>query len=250
MDAAPDAEAKYSAELWLDALIRREFAISILYHYPHALRQGFRAESRNLPWENDQAAFRSWAEGRTGYPLVDAAMRQLVQTGWLHNRARMVAASFLVKDLLVDWRWGEEFFMQHLLDGDPAANNEGWQRMAGVGTGPAPYLGILNPALQGKRYDPDGEYVRRWVPELARVPKLYAHQPWTMPLDVQQESGCVIGRDYPAPILDHAWARDRAMEFFRTTRDSDEVLERAASSWKQPKVSGMATRVDSSGADW
>jgi deoxyribodipyrimidine photo-lyase len=213
-DAAPDAEARYNAERWLDALIWREFATSILYHYPQSARQGFRAELRNVPWEDDRAAFDAWTKGHTGYPLVDAAMRQLVQTGWLHNRARMVAASLLVKDLLVDWRWGEHFFMQHLLDEDLAANNVGWQRAAGTGTGAAPYLNILNPALQGKKHDPEGMFVRRWVPELAHVPAQYIHQPWTMPPDVQRESGCVIGRDYPAPSLDHGWARERAMEFF------------------------------------
>jgi deoxyribodipyrimidine photo-lyase len=219
MDAAADAEARYGAQLWLDALVRREFAISILYHFPKALRQGFRAEFRNMPWENDQAAFNAWAEGRTGYPLVDAAMRQLVQTGWLHNRARLVVASFLTKDLLVDWRWGEQFFVQNLLDGDLAANNEGWQRAAGTGTGAAPYLDVLNPSLQGKKYDPEGTFVRRYVPELAHVPTRYIHQPWSMPADVQRESGCVIGQDYPAPILDHGWARERAMKFFGNARE-------------------------------
>jgi deoxyribodipyrimidine photo-lyase len=223
MDAAPDAESWYSAELWLDALIRREFAISIGYHYPRVLNLGLRAEYRDVPWENDPAAFDAWRQGRTGYPLVDAAMRQLVQTGWLHNRARQVVASFLTKDLLIDWRWGERFFMQHLLDGDPAANSTGWQRAAGAGTGAAPYLGILNPVLQGRMYDPDGAYVRRWLPELAAVPAGYVHEPWSMPVDVQRESGCIIGLNYPAPILDHGWARDRAIEFFGNARQPMEA---------------------------
>jgi deoxyribodipyrimidine photo-lyase len=219
IDAAPDEEAQSSAHLWLETLARREFAVSIMDNYPQALKLGFRPEFRNMPWENDRAAFQAWFEGRTGFPLVDAAMRQLVQTGWLHNRARLVVASFLTKDLLVDWRWGEQFFEQHLLDVGIATNNEGWQRAAGTGTGPAPYLDILNPSLQGKRYDPDGTYVRRWVPELARVPNRYIHQPWSMPADLQRESACVIGQDYPAPILDHGWARERATEFFRNARD-------------------------------
>ena len=219
MDAAPDAEARYSAELWLEALIWREFTLSILHYYPQVQGQGFRAELRNMPWEKDHAAFDAWTGARTGYPLVDAAMRQLVHTGWLHNRARMVVASFLAKDLLVDWRWGEQFFMQHLVDGDLAANNAGWQRAAGVGTGAAPYLSILNPALQGEKYDPDGLFVRRWLPELARVPSRYIHQPWSMPPDLQRETGCVIGWDYPAPILDHGWARERAVEFFARARE-------------------------------
>ncbi|MGD9148141.1 MAG: deoxyribodipyrimidine photo-lyase, partial [Anaerolineae bacterium] len=223
MDAASNPEAGYSAELWLKALIRREFAISILYHFPQALDQGLRAESRHMPWENDPAAFNAWVAGRTGFPLVDAAMRQLVQTGWLPHRARMAAASFLVKDLLVDWRWGEQFFLKHLLDGDLAANNLNWQRAAGSGTGPAAYLGILNPVLEGKKYDPNGVYVRRWVPELAGVPARYIHQPWFMPSDVQRESGCVIGQDYPAPILDHGWARDRALEFFGGAQEPERL---------------------------
>lgn len=214
MDAATDSEAEYSAQLWLDALVRREFAISIMYHYPRALKQGFRLEFQNMPWENNRPAFQAWSEGRTGFPLVDAAMRQLIQTGWLHNRSRLVVASFLTKDLLVDWRWGERFFEQHLVDSETATNNEGWQRAAGTGTGAAPYLDILNPSLQGRRYDPEGAYVRRWVPELTHVPARYIHHPWSMPEKVQRESGCVIGRDYPVPILDHGWARDRAMEFF------------------------------------
>ena len=124
----------------------------------------------------------------------------------MHNRARMIVASFLVKDLLVDWRWGERFFMQHLVDGDPAANNGGWQWTAGVGTDAAPYFRVFNPTLQGAKFDPDGDYVRRWVPELARVPVKYVHEPSRMPLEVQRKSGCVVGRDYPAPMVDHALA--------------------------------------------
>jgi deoxyribodipyrimidine photo-lyase len=223
IDAAPDEEARYSAELWLEAIIRREYAIYIEAHYPEALTKGFRAEYRNVPWEMDQAAFEAWRHGRTGYPLVDAAMRQLVQTGWLPNRARLVAASFLSKDLLLNWRWGEQFFMQHLVDGDSTSNNEGWQRAAGIGTGAAPYLSILNPVLQGRRYDPDGVYVRRWLPELAKVPVGYIHQPWSMSPEFQREAGCIIGLDYPAPILDHGWARERAMTFFGNARQPMEA---------------------------
>jgi deoxyribodipyrimidine photo-lyase len=209
IEAAPNAEARHSAELWLDALIWREFAASLL----HQLPKGPRAEWRNRSGRDDSAGFEAWIAGRTGVPLVDAAMRQLVQTGWLHDRARMVAASFLVKDLQVDWRWGERFFMQHLVDGDPAANRAGWQRAAGTGTGAAPYLGMRDAAFEGKKYDPEGAYVRRWVPELAHVATAHIHQPWNMPLDVQLESGCVIGQDYPAPMVDLDWARERTSAF-------------------------------------
>jgi deoxyribodipyrimidine photo-lyase len=211
IDAACTPETRKSAEGWLNELIWREFYVSILYHFPDARRMSFRAELEAIPWENDEDQFAAWCAGCTGYPVVDAAMRQLVQTGWIHNRVRMIVASFLVKDLLVDWHWGERWFMQCLLDGDPAANNGGWQWVAGTGTDAAPYFRVFNPALQSQKFDPEGAYVRRWVPELARVPDAYIHTPWAMPLSVQQQAGCVIGRHYPAPIVDHAWARERAL---------------------------------------
>jgi deoxyribodipyrimidine photo-lyase len=146
-------------------------------------------------------------------------MRQLVQTGWMHNRARMIVASFLVKDLLVDWRRGERFFMEYLVDADPAANNGGWQWTAGTGTDAAPYFRIFNPILQGKKHDPDGRFTRQWVPELASVPERYIHVPWEMPLGLQREVGCVIGQDYPAPVVDHAWARERTLQAFAQARE-------------------------------
>ena len=142
-------------------------------------------------------------------------MRQLKQTGWMHNRARMIVASFLVKDLLIDWRWGEQWFMQNLVDGDPAANNGGWQWAAGVGTDAAPYFRVFNPVLQGKKVDPDGAYVRRWVPELANVPNKFIQKPWQMSAEVQRASSCIIGQDYPAPIVDHAQARERVLRAYR-----------------------------------
>jgi len=130
----------------------------------------------------------------------------------------MIVASFLVKDLLIDWRWGERYFMQHLVDGDPAANNGGWQWTAGTGTDAAPYFRVFNPTLQGKKFDPKGAYVRRWVPELAHVPEKFVHQPWKMPLEVQRKAGCIIGQDYPTPIVDHAWARERALAAYARAR--------------------------------
>ena len=138
-------------------------------------------------------------------------MRQLAATGWMHNRARMLAASFLVKDLLIDWRWGERIFMQRLIDGDPAANHGGWQWTAGTGTDAAPYFRIFNPVLQGRKLDPRGDYVRRYVPELADLPAELIHEPWKMTAEQQRRFGCILGRDYPAPIVDHARARERAM---------------------------------------
>jgi len=218
-DSAPGPEARKGADTWLNELIWREFFHAILVHFPHVLEHSFRADLRDVRWEKDEDAFAAWREGRTGYPVVDAAMRALVETGWMHNRARMVAASFLVKDLLIDWRQGEQVFMEHLVDGDPAANNGGWQWTAGTGTDAAPYFRIFNPVLQGKKHDPQGAYVRRWVPELARVPDRFIHEPWKMPPDVEAAAGCVIGEDYPAPIVDHAWARQRTLDAYAQARE-------------------------------
>jgi deoxyribodipyrimidine photo-lyase len=214
------ASAQQGAKTWLNELIWREFFVNILHHFPEVREQSFRADLRDIAWENDSGAFAAWCEGRTGYPVVDAAVRQLVETGWMHNRARMIVASFLVKDLLVDWRWGERFFMQHLVDGDPAANNGGWQWTAGTGTDAAPYFRIFNPILQGKKHDPDGVFVRRWLPELARVPAKHLHAPWKMPDEVQREVVCVIGQHYPAPIIDHAWARERTLAAYAQAREA------------------------------
>jgi deoxyribodipyrimidine photo-lyase len=210
-ESAADATGRRGAETWRNELVWREFYMMILHHFPAVLEREVRGNLRTIPWANGQADFAAWCEGRTGFGVVDAAMRQLVQTGWMHNRARMIAASVLVKDLLVDWRWGERFFMQHLVDGDPAANNGGWQWTAGVGTDAAPYFRVFNPILQAAKFDPDGAYVRRWVPELARVPARVIHEPWTTPADAQLRAGCIIGKDYLAPIVDHAWARARVL---------------------------------------
>jgi deoxyribodipyrimidine photo-lyase len=212
---AADDTARKGAVTWLTELIWREFYMMVLYHFPHVLEQEFQAGLAGIAWRNDPAEYAAWCEGRTGYPVVDAAMRQLAMTGWMHNRARMIVASFLVKDLLIDWRWGERFFMQHLVDGDPAANNGGWQWIAGVGTDAAPYFRIFNPSLQGARCDPDGAYVRRWVSELKQVPDRRLQEPWRMSEDVQVASACRIGKDYPAPIVDHALARERALAAYR-----------------------------------
>jgi deoxyribodipyrimidine photo-lyase len=218
LELAPSDAARRGVEAWLDELIWREFYQAILHHFPHVLERSFRPNLRAIPWNNDRAAFAAWCEGRTGYPIVDAAMRQLTHTGWMHNRARMVVASFLVKDLLIDWRWGERFFMQHLVDGDPAANNGGWQWTAGTGTDAAPYFRIFNPVTQGKTHDPKGAYVRRWVPELANVPDRFIHEPWKMPAEMQRSFGCIIGRDYPEPIVDHARTRERTLAAYAKAR--------------------------------
>ena len=213
--SAQDPTSRQGVETWLNELIWREFYATILYHFPEVLHTAFRPELRIIRWHEDNDGFTAWSEGRTGYPIVDAAMCQLNASGWMHNRARMITASFLVKDLLIDWRRGERYFMQHLLDGDPASNNGGWQWTAGTGTDAAPYFRIFNPVLQGKKFDPHGAFIRRWVPELSSIPDDYIHTPWAMPDDVQYQTGCRIGKNYPAPIVDHATARQYALVEYR-----------------------------------
>lgn len=221
IDAAPNQAARASADAWLTELIWRDFYFAILHHFPHVARGSFHRAYDAIAWENDADHFAAWCAGQTGYPFIDAAMRQLAATGWMHNRARMAVASFLVKDLLIDWRWGERWFMQMLLDGDLAANNGGWQWSAGVGTDAAPYFRIFNPTAQGQKFDPDGAYVRRWVPELRTVPSKYIHEPWRMPRSDQLRAGCVIGQHYPAPIVDHAVARERVLAAYKQARGGE-----------------------------
>ena len=189
----------------------RDFHHHVLHHFPANARSEFQDRYRGaIRWSYAKRPFEAWCEGRTGYPLVDAGMRQLRREGWMHNRARLVVGSFLTKSLGIDWRWGERFFMRYLIDGDEANNNGNWQWIASVGTDPQPaFRRIYNPTLHQQRYDPDNEYVRRFVPELAAVPDRYAPEPWTMPEQVQREAGCVIGDDYPGPIVDHKLAAAR-----------------------------------------
>jgi deoxyribodipyrimidine photo-lyase len=208
---ASDTEGRKSTETWLNELIWREFYIQILYHFPHVAKTSFNTALANIPWRNNEADFKAWTEGRTGFPIVDAAMRQLRGTGWMHNRARMIVASFLVKDLLIDWRWGEWWFMQNLLDGDPAANNGGWQWTAGTGTDAAPYFRIFNPILQSKKFDPHGEYIRAWVSELRELDEKVIHAPWERGMQVS---------DYPTPIVDHKRARERTLEAYKGSKGS------------------------------
>jgi deoxyribodipyrimidine photo-lyase len=204
-------------ETWQNEMIWREFYISIMHHFPEVMKGSFRKDLRNIRWRNQPAEFEAWKNGQTGYPVVDAGIRQLTQTGWMHNRARMITASFLVKDLLVNWQSGEEWFMQQLIDGDPAANNGGWQWTSGVGTDAAPYFRIFNPILQCEKFDPLGDYVRKWVPELAKVPVEYINKPWEMPADLQDRLGIRIGRDYPLPIVDHKKVREQTLAAYSPT---------------------------------
>jgi deoxyribodipyrimidine photo-lyase len=220
IDTAPDQTSRRSAEVWLNELIWREFYQSILYHFPHVRQTSFLPEYRSMSWADDREGLEAWQQGQTGYPLIDAAMRQLKQSGWIHNRNRMVVASFLAKNLLIDWREGERWFMQQLIDGDPAANNGGWQWTAGVGTDAAPYFRIFNPIKQSQKFDPDGTYIRSWVPELSTVPNEYIHEPWKMPQPLQLETKCRIGVDYPEPILVIAFSRQRVLNAFQLAKSA------------------------------
>ena len=212
------ASRSEGAATWLSELIWRDFYFAVLAARPDVVDRSFRREYDALRFDDNEAYWRAWCEGRTGYPLVDAAMRQLNQTGYMHNRLRMVAASFLVKDLGIDWRRGERYFALQLNDYDLAANNGGWQWAASTGCDAQPYFRIFNPVSQSERFDPEGAFIRKYVPELAAVPKACIHAPWEMaPLD-QAAAGCVIGRDYPMPIVDHATARKRTLERFGKVR--------------------------------
>lgn len=202
------------AETWLSELVWRDFYHMILWHHPRVVETTFKPEYARVQWDDAPELFAAWCEARTGYPLVDAAMRQINQTGYMHNRLRMIVASFLTKDLGVDWRLGERYFADHLIDFDLAANNGGWQWAASTGCDAQPYFRIFNPVTQSEKFDPEGRFIRRYVPELERVPKKFVHAPWTMGGIDQSAAGVRIGADYPAPVVDHASARARTLERF------------------------------------
>ena len=208
-------EASAGAEGWRNELVWRDFYFHVLYHYPHVVGHAFKRKYENLAWENDPDYFAAWCAAKTGYPIVDAAMQQLLQTGFMHNRLRMIVASFLTKHLLIDWRWGERFFAEHLNDFDLSANNGGWQWAASTGCDAQPYFRIFNPVTQSEKFDAEGKFIRRYLPALAQVPCKYIHAPWTMPPLEQKLAGCVIGTDYPAPIVEHTVAREKALALFK-----------------------------------
>jgi deoxyribodipyrimidine photo-lyase len=215
LDGSPDP--------WLRQLAWRDFAHHLMHHFPHTTTEPLRPEFARFPWRSDAASLAAWQCGLTGYPIVDAGMRELWETGWMHNRVRMIVASFLVKHLLVPWQEGARWFWDTLVDADLANNSFGWQWTAGCGADAAPYFRIFNPVTQGETYDAEGAYVRRFVPELARVPAKFIHAPWTAPPLVLLEAGVTLGRDYPQPIVDHAMARARALEASKATRLSSSV---------------------------
>lgn len=205
-----------SGRAFRDQLLWREFGYHTLWHHPEVLERPFRSDFLGFPWEFDETLWTAWTEGRTGFPLVDASARQLLREGWVPNRARMVSASFLTKHLLIDYRRGEAHYMKYLADGDPAQNNLGWQWSAGCGCDAQLYFRVFNPVRQGDRFDPDGLYVRRWLPRLERLPNRYLHRPWEAPARVLEKAGVHLGRDYPYPVVDHSRARDR---FLRVARN-------------------------------
>lgn len=211
-EEAPDEAARQSVTIWISELAWREFYRHILFHFHHVSTGNFRPQYDSLEWRHAPDDLRAWQAGQTGYPVVDAAMRQLQQTGWMPNRARMIVASFLTKHLLIDWREGEHHFMRWLIDGDLAANNGGWQWSAGTGTDAQPYFRIFNPVTQSQKFDPDGAYIRRWVPELRTVPAPAIHVPWTMTQPPV---------DYPPPIVDHRFARQRALDVYGMVKKQD-----------------------------
>lgn len=207
------------AEPLVRQLYWREFSYHLLVENPDMPSSPLRTEFTHFPWVEDDELLRCWQRGRTGYPIVDAGMRQLWRTGWMHNRVRMVVASFLVKHLLIPWQDGADWFLDTLVDADLANNSAGWQWVAGCGTDASPYFRIFNPITQGKKFDPEGDYVRRYVPELSRLPRKFIHEPWTASREELARFGVELGKDYPQPVVEHKEARQRALDAYQLSRD-------------------------------
>jgi deoxyribodipyrimidine photo-lyase len=212
MAETPASDA--GAEIFLKELVWREFSYNLLHHWPDLPEAPFRKDFAAFPWADDAAKLRAWQRGLTGYPIVDAGMRELWATGWMHNRVRMIVGSFLVKDLLISWTAGEAWFWDCLVDADLASNAASWQWVAGSGADAAPYFRVFNPQKQGETYDPDGSYVRKWIPEIKRLPTKLIHAPQLAPPEILRACGVTLGQTYPRPIVDHAAARDAALAAF------------------------------------
>ena len=196
----------------------REFSYYLLYHFPDLPKKNFQSKFDIFPWKKNKELLKLWQKGQTGYPIVDAGMRELWQTGYMHNRLRMVVGSFLVKNLLIDWREGEKWFWDCLVDADLASNSASWQWVAGSGADAAPYFRIFNPITQGLKFDPEGHYTKKYVPELSNMPSKYLFNPWEAPKEVLESAGVVLGKNYPEPIVDLKISRDIALEAFATTK--------------------------------
>lgn len=212
-------KSKKHAEDYLRQLGWREFAYHLLYHFPHTVEEPLRSEFLDFPWNYNKEWLQAWQKGKTGYPIVDAGMRELWTTGWMHNRVRMITGSFLVKDLLQPWQEGAKWFWDTLVDADIANNTLGWQWIGGCGADAAPYFRIFNPVLQGEKFDPDGAYVKKWLPELAKMPIRWLHRPWEAPQNVLNDADVFIGESYPKPIVDHREASKRALTAFKTMKE-------------------------------
>ncbi len=215
------SQGSRGASVWLSELIWRDFYFSILANFPHVAQGAYRREYDAIPWEHGRVAealFSAWCQGRTGYPLVDAAMMQINRTGYMHNRLRMVAGSFLVKDLGIDWRCGEAYFAQHLNDFDLAANNGGWQWVSSSGCDAQPWFRVFNPINQSEKFDSEGKFIRRYLPQLSRLPNALLHAPWSASAARLQEAGVVLGQNYPLPIVDHAEARARTLQRYAVVK--------------------------------
>jgi len=217
--AAQFSELDGQIEKFFSELGWREFSHSLMSHFPDITERAFKEPFRQFPWIHSEAKLKAWQSGKTGYPLVDAGMRELWQTGYMHNRVRMITASFLTKHLLIHWREGAKWFWDTLLDADLANNSSGWQWVAGSGADASPYFRIFNPVIQGEKFDPEGEYIRHWVPELSRMPKRYLNRPWEAPEEVLEAAEVKLGSDYPLPIVDHKAARDSALAALASIRE-------------------------------
>jgi deoxyribodipyrimidine photo-lyase len=209
------------AAAFLRQVAWREFCHHLLFHFPALPERPWRSAFAEFPWRTNPAPLAAWQQGRTGYPIVDAGMRELWVTGWMHNRVRMIAASFLIKDLLQPWQAGEAWFWNTLVDADLAQNAANWQWVAGCGADAAPYFRIFNPVLQGKKFDPNGAYVRRWLPALRNLPDDFIHCPWQAPESVQASAKLRLGGDYPVPLVDHAKARTQALAAYGSMKNTD-----------------------------
>lgn len=205
-------------QTYLSEIAWREFGRHLVWHQPDFGRENFQRKFDDFEWRDDGDALHAWQRGRTGYPIVDAGMRELWQTGWMHNRVRMITASFLTKHLLIHWREGEAWFWDTLVDADPASNAMGWQWVAGTGADAAPYFRVFNPITQGEKFDPDGSYTRRFVPELAQLPDKYLFAPWQAPKNILQNAGVSLGETYPQPLIEHKQGRERALEAYKNMR--------------------------------
>ena len=219
-DRTADTNAAWK---FLSEVVWRDFAYVLLFHNPDLAEENYNKNFDQMPWQEDNALLQAWQTGQTGYPIVDAGMRQLWHTGWMHNRVRMIVASFLTKHLLIPWQRGEAWFWDTLVDADPASNSASWQWTAGSGADAAPYFRVFNPITQGEKFDLSGDYVRRWCPELSKLPRKHLYAPWTASAETLGQAGIALGTTYPKPIVDHQFGRERALDAYNTMKESREL---------------------------